>query len=642
MHLQSNLKYLSRYNTTLKYDLNNVDTGEVELLKVNNNFVFKLQDEEGKEFYSGSIYDPEYEANVFLDGVNFDNTGYVLLGINSNVTLTKILERKTDNAWVFVIEKDLRIIKKFLEETNLRPYLENKPERLIFFYGEEEQVKNLLSIYLQSLVGFYFLQTEILRTFPTYRVSPQYYQNVFEHFSDILKNHVFNIGNDLNDTLLGIKNELKNLKHVLTRPCLKALKDKYKGKPIICVSTGPSLDKQLPLLKQVKGKAVIICAESAMRVLLKNGISPDVVCILERIENSFKLSVEGVQIPQETVLAGLTVIDPRIFDYWPKYFIPIFKNNLANSRFINDAFDNLGELYCGNSVAHMCYMLANYIGGDPIIIIGQDLAYSDDGTTHSKDSFYNFENDQGIDDNIRTKIQESLLSEGMHNKTVYLDGYYGGKVRSRLLWQQFLIWYEHHVSSSRARTINATEGGVHIKGTERMPFKEAIENFCTEPITPITHLLEHIDMPKNYAREKLGNLREKYEQLKEVLQQIRDYAEENKEYTYQLLQELRPDSRNMFLLEMKLSRALSHNENVVKMILGNELISFYLRPLVAYMHVRINPISRINSIERAREILSTQGWFMENVVYGIDEFRSLYERELEEIWNIVVTERMED
>lgn len=636
MYLYSNLKYLNEYNPKLKYDLSNIDADEIELLKVNNNFVFKLQDEEGKEFYSGSIYDPMYEADVFLEGVNFDNTGYVLFGINSNVTLTKILEKKTDSAWVFVIERDLRVIKKFLEETNLRPYLENKPERLIFFYGEEEQVKDLLSIYLQSLVGFYFLQTEILRTFPTYRVSPQYYQNIFEHFSSILKNHVFNIGNDLNDTLLGIKNELKNLKHVLTRPRLKDLKDKYKGKPIICVSTGPSLDKQLPLLKKVKGKAVIVCAESAMRVLLKNGITPDIVCILERIENSFKLSVEGVQIPQETVLAGLTVIDPRIFDYWPKYFVPIFKNNLANSRFINDAFDNLGELYCGNSVAHMCYMLANYMGGDPIIIIGQDLAYSDDGTTHSKDSFYNLENDQDIDDNIRTKIQESLLNEGMHNKTVYLDGYYGGKVRSRLLWQQFLIWYEHHVASSKTRTINATEGGVHIKGTERMPFKEAIEKYCVESITPITHLLEHIDIPKRNAREKLQNLRKRYEELKETLQQIRDYAEENKEYTFQLLQELKSDAKETFLLEMKLSRVLSHNENVIKMILDNELISFYLRPLVAYMHVRINPISRISSIERAREILSIQGWFMENVVHGVDEFTSLYERELEEVWSKIV------
>jgi hypothetical protein len=631
VYLHSNLKYLSEYNPQLKYDINNVDANEIEILKIDKNFVFKLQDEEGKEFYSGSIYDPVFESNVFLDGVNFDNTGYVLFGINSNVTLTQILEKKTDNAWVFVIEKDLRIIKKFLEEVDLQPYLENKPQRVIFFYGEEEQVKNLLSIYLLSVIGFYFLQSEVLRTFPTYRLYSQYYDNVLEHFSNMLKNHVFNIGNDLDDTLLGIKNELKNLKHVLTRPCLKDLKNKYKGKPVICVSTGPSLDKQLPLLKQVKGRAVIICAESAMRVLLKNGIIPDIVCILERIENSFKLSVEGVQIPEETVLAGLTVIDPRIFDYWPKYFVPVFKSNIANSRFINDAFGDLGELYCGNSVAHMCYMLANYIGGDPIIIIGQDLAYSDDGTTHSKDSFYNFENNQDIDINIRKKIQESLSNEGIHNKIVYLDGYYGGKVRSRLLWQQFLIWYEHHVASSKALTINATEGGVHIRGTKRMPFKEAIEKYCVESVIPVSSLLDNVNIPKDNVQEKLQNLFKKYEELKETLQSIQDYAKENKEYIFQLLQHLKSDTKNIPLLEMKVSRILMHNENVVKMILANEFISFYLRPLVAYMHVKINPISRINSVERVKEVLSIQGWFMESVINGIDKFMSLYEKELENI-----------
>lgn len=633
MYLHSNLKFFDQYNISLLHDIHKADSSHIEILKVEENFVFKLKDDEGKEFYTGSIYDPVYEAKVFLDGVNFDNTGYFLMGLNSSVTLCEILKRKTDTAWVFVVEKNLEVIKKLLEEVDLSPYLANKPQRIVFFYGEEQKVKKELMLYLQSLVGFYFLQAEVLRTFPTYRIAKTYYNNILESFSDIIKNHVFNIGNDLDDTLLGIKNELANLKHVLSRPRLKDLKDKYKGKPIICVSTGPSLDKQLPLLKQVKGKALIICAESAMRVLLKNGITPDIVCILERLENSYKLSVESVDIPDETVLVGLTIIDPRIFESWPKYSIPIFKNNLANSRFINEAFEDFGDLYCGNSVAHMCYMLANYLGGEPIIIIGQDLAYSEEGTTHSKDSVYNVQESEEIDSDIRKKIEISLSHEGMHNKIVYLDGYYGGKVRSRLLWQQFLIWYEHHVASSEALTINSTEGGVHIKGTERMPFKEAIEKYCREPIESLPKILNQIDSLDYNFEQKLDSLVQKYEKLEEKLKEIKSYAKENMEFMSKILEELNAKGNKVDLLEMKLSRIMAHNENVILLILEDELITFYLRPLIAYMHVKMNPISRIHSIDRAKEILSIQGWFMENVVNGINQFIKTYKNGLDHLIN---------
>jgi hypothetical protein len=636
MYLESNLTYLSEYNAPLIEELKTMNQEDVEILHVGDEFIFKLQDLHGKEFYTGSIYDPVYEADVFLKDVNFDNTGYLVLGLSSSAIIKKILERKTETAWVFVVERDIRIIKKFLEEVDLSVYFEGKPNRLVFFYGDESQTKRFLSGFIHSLVGFYFLQAEVLKTFVAYRLYADYYQHILEYFRDTLKNHVFNIGNNLEDTRMGIKNEIRNLKHVFHRPRFRDLKDKYKGKPIICVATGPSLDKQLPLLKEVKGKALIICAESALRVLLRNGIVPDIVCILERIENSFNLSVKGVDIPEETVLVGLTVIDPRIFDYWPKYFVPVFKENLVNSRFINRSLGDFGEIYCGNSVAHMCYMLANHLGGDPIILIGQDLAYSEEGATHSKDSFYNEEAAQDIDENIRKQIQHSLSNEGLHNKVVYLDGYYGGKVRSRLLWQQFLIWFEHHVEMSSALTINATEGGVHIKGTERRPFKEVIKQYCTDFILPVPNILKDLETEQARSQELLENLTESFDKLKEKMKSIRDYAEENINFLKKLMEELDKGIETSFLLEMKLSRILAHNEQLVKEILVNEYISFYLRPLVAYMHIKINPISRIHSIERAKEVLKIQLWFLENVKEGIDKFIELQEKEMENLMNSIL------
>ncbi|EOH7148894.1 6-hydroxymethylpterin diphosphokinase MptE-like protein, partial [Campylobacter coli] len=77
-----------------------------------------------------------------------------------------------------------------------------------------------------------------------------------------------------------------NLPQMITHPTYKELLNKRKGlsKTAIIVSTGPSLTKQLPLLKKYQNKATIFCADSSYPILAKHNIKPDYVCMLERTE----------------------------------------------------------------------------------------------------------------------------------------------------------------------------------------------------------------------------------------------------------------------------------------------------------------------------------------------------------------------
>ncbi|MCY9665102.1 DUF115 domain-containing protein [Paenibacillus alginolyticus] len=630
-YFNRNIQFLSDYNQWLIEEMETIDCDKIEFRRVGDDIFFKLADEQGNEFYTASVYDPQYEAKLFLEGVNLDNTGYILMGMGSSAIIKQILENKTETAWVLIIEKDTALVKKFLEEVDLSSYLEGKLQRVIILTDLMEQISVVLSTYISSMIGFYFLQTDLLRTFSSYRRDSEFYEKMIEEIINHLRTHMTSMGNSLDDTLMGMTNELNNVPISLTSHRLKDLKDKYKGKPIICVASGPSLDKQLPLLKTVKGKALIISAESAFRVLLKNGISPDIVCILERGANSYDLSVKGVEIPEDTALLGLTLMDERIPRSWNKYVIPVFKENITHCRLMNQALGDMGTLYNGNSVAHLSFSLAQYMGGYPIIFIGQDLAYSEDGVTHSKHSFYVDHSDVEMSAEQRKQIQNSLQEDkDFFNKTVYVDGYYGGKIKSRELWRQFLFWMEHLIRVMPAPLIiNATEGGADIPGTIKMPFKEVVEKYCIESIMSIPEMFS--DLPPVPSDE---DIKENFRSMVEFfnnefgeIQRVSLLAEEMLDAAEKLQNELvlNPDG-HVDLLKMKAGRVLRNVEHLVKDVLKNPFLNFFLNPLVSNYHVKMNPISRVSSIERLQLILTTQSYLLKNMIEGIQQLLDVYDK----------------
>ncbi|MED1873003.1 motility associated factor glycosyltransferase family protein [Brevibacillus borstelensis] len=625
-YFHSNASFLSQYNQWILGCMESVATDHIETVQVGEDIVFKLADEQGNEFFSASIYDTVYEAEQFLDGVNFDNTGYILMGIGSSAIVKSILKNKTEASWFFIIEKDMSLIKKFLEEVDLAPYLQDKMERVVFFTGDLEELSVVLSTYVNSLVGYYFLKTDLLRTFATYRRDKQYYESVVEIIINQIRFYMTSMGNSLQDTLMGMTNELKNLPVILKSHRLKELRGRYAGKPIICVASGPSLDKQLPLLKQAKGKALIVSAESAFRVLLKNGIAPDIVGILERGPNSYELSVQGVNIPEDTALMGLTVMDSRIPKEWNEYVIPIFKENVTHSRFLNEALGDFGSISTGSSVAHLNYSLSEYMGGSPIVFIGQDLAYSEEGTTHSKDSFYIDQSDMNMTEDQRKQLQDSLQDdESFFNKPVMVDGYYGGKVKSRELWHQFLYWMEQLIiGHPGSLVINATEGGADIKGTVKMPFRKVLETYCKEPIPSIPETFASLPPVPNDMKEILATMVERINDVLGEMESISTFAQEILSNAERLQEDLKNKDAVDFL-ELRSSRILRSVEQLVKRILENPFITFFYRPLLSNYHVKMNPISRVSSVERLQEILTHQSYLLDRIVEGKKEVIKVYE-----------------
>ncbi|EAH5485267.1 DUF115 domain-containing protein, partial [Campylobacter coli] len=293
-------------------------------------------------------------------------------------------------------------------------------------------------------------------------------KNLAENF----KNAIISHGNDPLDALQGIEQFVYNLPQMITHPTYKELLNKRRGlsETAIIVSTGPSLTKQLPLLKKYQNKATIFCADSSYPILAKHDIKPDYVLSLERIPlTSEFFNNDFGDFDKDIVFVCASWVYPQTIKYLQKNN----RNYMLISR-PSDFIKNInlcqyGYVGYGPSVAHMAYELATHLNYKNIILIGQDLAYSKDGFSHTKD-YSNLDKHKGHFQRDKSKFQ--CLA-------------YGGneKVESSGIWTMFRLSLQHTISKNIvSTTYNCTEGGARIEGAIEKPFLWACENLLDKDL----------------------------------------------------------------------------------------------------------------------------------------------------------------
>ncbi|MCV3386232.1 DUF115 domain-containing protein [Campylobacter lari] len=319
-------------------------------------------------------------------------------------------------------------------------------------------------------------------------------QNVMQILLNLVKTLMLARGNDPKDALIGIKHNIINLEKIITHvPFKNLIKDrKTKAKNAIIVSTGPSLMKQLPLLKKYQENVVIFSADSSYVILAKEGIKPDYVFSLEREDMTSEFfNNDFGDFDKDILFIIASLTHPKTIEYLEKNgrnYMLVLRPLFFESKLGLNEYGFLGN---GMSVANMAYELAGALRFENIILIGQDLAYSDDGKSHPKEHLYGDQGDEEI-------VYKTICAYGGN-----------GEVKTQLTWYLFLKSFEKDIALARdilkIKTYNATEGGARIEGTIEKPFKEICEEFLKEKIE------------KNIILTKAKNPQKKLKQCKEKL-----------------------------------------------------------------------------------------------------------------------------
>ncbi|EAL1580318.1 motility associated factor glycosyltransferase family protein, partial [Campylobacter coli] len=246
----------------------------------------------------------------------------------------------------------------------------------------------------------------------------------------------------------------------------------------IIVSTGPSLIKQLPLLKKYANKATIFCADSSYPILAKHGIKPDYVCMLERTEITAEFfNNDFGEFDKDIIFICAGVVHPKAIEYLKGRNLVITQKVLAFPYYIN--LKDFSYAAVGLSVAHTLSYLATYLSHKNIIFIGQDLAYAENGNSHPDD----YQNSA----NYESQMYEHILTEA-----------YGGKkeIKTHEVWIFFKQILEAMIIKYHITTYNCTEGGARIEGTIEKPFLWACENLLHKDLNKPFEKLEPLSLNK--------------------------------------------------------------------------------------------------------------------------------------------------
>lgn len=473
---EKNIKALKEYYPNLAEQVMvSRETGNYKLVKTGDEQIYNLWIEDKKTFYY-DFENPILDSEQQIEELKLKNTRLALvlgcgLGYELEVFKNKVaIEQNT--LGVIIVEKEMEIFKLALQVTDLTEYICKSKIKIIVGIEEESFFSEFQNFFEKNNDVLWLIKTlkPVYHNFALI-LNKDYYLKAIRCIKNSSSYMLNFYGNDPEDSMIGVNNILKNLNEIIENPGINLLYNKFKGKPAVVVSTGPSLNKNKHLLKGLEDEVVIIAADSALKILNEIDVKPHFVTMLERGENMSKL-IEGFSYSEvkDTYFAACPVVDPKSYEVYPGPRVIVYRN-FDHFKWIG--LDR-GILDIKQSAGNMSFKIAESLGCDPIILIGQDLSYSRDGHTHAKGMVFGHERKE-------EKTKESI--EVMGND--------GEKINTHKTWYEFLKSYEVDISKYKGTCINSTEGGAYIRGTKVMTFKEAIDKFIKEKFYPLNIIREN-------------------------------------------------------------------------------------------------------------------------------------------------------
>jgi hypothetical protein len=430
--------------------------------------------------YLHSRFDPNDEANRLIDSVGIaENPSFFLQGFGLGYHAQILFDRASKDTFIWVLEPDLLLLRTAFEAIDYSKMI--RSGRVLFVtHADKAQLFGRLMPHAPALVlGF-----ELIAHAPSLRLQPTFHEQMQKMLDEFKSYGHTTISTLVMNSKRTAENVAANLAWYVATPSVSRLKDHYKGSPAIIVSAGPSLRKNKHLLKDAQGKAVLIAVQTTLQPLLEIGVEPQFVTSLDYHDICARF-FEKLPAGLTTELIAEAKASSAVFDLHPGP-LSIMANEFAESLLAEMKLRK-GSLPSGATVAHLAYYVAQLLGCDPIIFVGQDLGFSD-GLCYAPGTSY--------DDVWRPELSRFCTVEMKQWEQIVRDRYILRQVpdhRGRPTYTEerlftYLQHFERDFANATARIIDATEGGVLKRGAESMKLSDALAQFCSSPLpqnTPI-------------------------------------------------------------------------------------------------------------------------------------------------------------
>ncbi len=561
----------------------------------------RLTADDGREIYAHSRYRPLHEAGKFVDSLpETENPTFFISGLGLGYHLPEF-ERRYDRPTLIVAEDDLGLVKAALCLHDFSAPI--RDGRLIFLSRADNSVLHakLSGCNADLLLGVQFVALPHTRRY--HALFHEQTRRLLTDFVSFTRTQIVTL---LRNARITFKNVAFNLPSYLSNSGIETLHNRAAGYPAIVVAAGPSLARNLDQLGPLRERAVLIAVQTVLRLLLSLRLTPHFVTSLDFHEVSAEF------------FRSLDDVGDCILVAEPKATWHVLDAYAGGKRVLNHGFyDALlqehaprrGGLPAGATVAHLAFYLAQHLGCDPILFVGQDLAFSE-GLFYMPGS--PIEKIWQLELNRFQTIEMKQWERVVRNRKILrtVTDLYGRQTYADELLFTYAEQFKKDFAAAPQRVIQATEGGLPLPGMEVMPLRDAARRYCSRPLPPDL-FAETLDVPTDeLARGSCEALAQRIEELKRV----REIAHEMNDLLKRLetLVE-RPAEFNRLIVRVDELRTLIHNYSQMYRLVIDVSATAELRRYTADRRIGT---PQAETPETARRRLERDRAFVESLIDG--------------------------
>ncbi|MBI1388022.1 MAG: DUF115 domain-containing protein [bacterium] len=443
----------------------------------------------------------------------------ILFGCGLGYVPLLLRERARGLRHLYVLEPSLSVFRTALQRMDLTALLGDPAVEWIIAEKETGAFPRLTA-HLPDLMAN---SVTMLEYPPTAGAFPEWTASMKRQVQEAMRLGQSGMLTKFKDGPLTLRNLLRNLKTLTRARGLRDFGDAFRGAPAVIAAAGPSLAKSMHQLKEAAEHCLVIAVDTALEPLRAQGIEPHWVVTVDPTELNLR------HFPRDHY--GDTpwlLFDPESRpEIAARFDRPLTAMTDKHDFFqwLDERLGGVGVIKKGGMVSQMGLYAAEFLGCDPIILVGQDLALdSAEGWTHLPGAA--LRRQAGFIEGDRDHVDVPLIDEKTSRENLYwVEGVDGNPVPTVQSFLVYIHMLANDIARMKARVIDATEGGAKIPGTQVMTLAEAIEQAKTIGFEPSAALTKADSAAKREPVDAEALRRELSERLDDRLNDARQAGE---------------------------------------------------------------------------------------------------------------------
>ncbi len=410
--------------------------------------------EESSLFRVHSKIDPSAEGRLWAEQFEMENrTAYFVLGCGLGYHILALQKNIPPDSKIIVAvsEVEMQLLLSLKEKVPAHLFSQD-----IILLLRSMQEHNMAVISHQFMLKHQIKKLKVCPYRPAMRLAQNFYDSCQESIVKRIEQTMSGTFNVLFWTgALFTKNFCKNIVHIVENPGIQKVSKLFSQEtPVVVVGAGPSLDKNIQVLKEMRSDVVIIAAGSAMAALKRAEIVPHFLFIVDAWSAMFDAVKDSVN--SQTVLIANYVTNEQVIDVYPGKKIFVLSNDVPPLTALRKYLPKTENLSHAISVSTLAVDFAQACGSTKVILVGQDLSFP-------------YGNKQQHALGVETAAYEG--------ESLMIEGYEGGLVSTDASLKLVIDFFNAYVQTHpHVDFINATEGGAKIQAMRQASLRSVAES----------------------------------------------------------------------------------------------------------------------------------------------------------------------